>query len=123
MRLNPDCIRDILLCVEEKIDSNNESLSIGDLKKMLPDYDANTLCYHVMQIDRANLVIGVVYILNGPVSIRDLSPKGHEFLANIRSNSNWNRVKGISEKVGSASLDAIIQISSNVITNLITQQF
>ena len=122
MRLNPDCIRDILLYLEDKIDAENDCVSFNELVDNLGKYNRNMLYYHVNQISKHDFVDDVMYASNEPLFISDLTPKGHEFLANIRSNTKWNKVKGISEKIGSTSLDAIIQISSNVITDLITQQ-
>ena len=51
-----------------------------------------------------------------------LSPYGHQFISDIRSDNVWNHVKSLSQKVGSNSLSALIQISSGVITQLIKSQ-
>ena len=39
MRLNPDCIRDILLQIEDKIDSRKTIISFDELLESLPNYD------------------------------------------------------------------------------------
>jgi hypothetical protein len=52
----------------------------------------------------------------------DLTPNGHEFLANIREDSNWNEVKKISSKIGFASLKMIAAISEGVATAAINKQ-
>lgn len=123
MRLNPDCIRDILLQVEDKIDSRKTTISFDELLESLPNYDENTLHYHVNQISKADLVDKVLYADCRPYVISDLSPEGHEFLANIRSNTNWNKTKEIAKNVGASSLSSLREIAVSVISELIKSQF
>lgn len=126
MKLNPDCIRDILLSVED----NSDFLHATEYKYASPKfprlslYSQEEVAYHVMQCKNANLIYDVHFYDGGKtIDIRDLTPNGHAFLANIRENKIWTGVKAISAKVGSASLDAITQIASNVVTELIRAQF
>ena len=112
MQLNPDCIRDILLDIEEAT-TVNDSWRFDSLapSKRLSMYDAGLICdFHIFGNCNA-------------LTALDLTPKGHDFLANIRENKIWSGVKTVAETVGSKSLDALIQISSNVITELIKAQF
>ena len=44
--------------------------------------------------------------------------KGHQFLANIRQDTNWNKVKTVAETVGSKSLDVLSNIASDVIATV-----
>ena len=77
-----------------------------------------------MQCEKSDLIYGVsFYDCGSSADIRDLTPKGHEFLANIREPKIWNGIKMVSAKIGSASLDALTQIASNVVTELIKTQF
>ena len=125
MKLNPDCIRDILLDIESVSSISNACVYDSDSPPdKLCKYSKEEIGYHARQCSKSNLVDG--FRLFGDcetITVSDLTPKGHEFLANIRENKIWNGVKTISEKVGSASLDAITQIASNVITELIKAQF
>lgn len=123
MRLNPDCIRDILLQIEDKIDSRKTTISFDELLEYLPNYDENTLHYHVNQISKSDLVDKVFYADCRPYVISDLSLEGHEFLANIRSNTNWNKTKEIAKNVGASSLSSLREIAVSVISELIKSQF
>lgn len=142
MKLNLDCVRQILLCVEENtglrqycffIDSGLEEgvTMIGDTPIPPPDYQVNLLkkfandelIYHINFCAEADLLSVDGSLGLYQTVIADLTPKGHDFLENIRDNKIWSGIKGVAEKVGSKSLDAIIQISSNVITQLIKTQF
>lgn len=75
------------------------------------------------QSERSGLIEGVKFY-DGSKSfwVADLSPSGHEFLANIQSDTLWNNVKNISSKVGSKSLNTMIQIASAVVTEIIKSQ-
>ncbi len=142
MRLNLDCVRQILLIVEENtglrkycffIDSSLSECQTasGDSLIPLPDYQTNLLkkvdndelIYHINYCVEAGLLsMDTSYGLYQLV-IKGLTPKGHDFLENIRDNKIWSGVKNIAANVGSTSLDAITQIASNVIIQLIKSQF
>ena len=55
-------------------------------------------------------------------TISNLTPSGHEFLENIISNTDWSKSRTISKKLGLKSLDAIMQISTSVINEIIKQE-
>ena len=126
MKLNSDCIRDILLSVEEDcdydrvMDYDRDSDSNFRLKK----YTHEEIIYHIRQCEYSNLIVNATYYDGGKhIIIDDLSPDGHQFLANIREDTVWNGVKSIAKKVGSTSLTALSQIASNVVSEIIKSQF
>ena len=142
MKLNLDCVRQILLCVEENtglrkicffIDSGLEEgeIIIGNAPVPPPDYQVDLLnqfsndelIYHINYCVESDLLSTGSSLNLYQILITDLTPKGHDFLENIRDNKVWSGVKSVAAKVGSKSLDAVIQISSNVITQLIRAQF
>lgn len=125
MKLNPDCIRDILFTIESESDYNN-GVTFEPVKseyELLSQYSANELFYHLRQCDESSFFYGSSWYLNGGCYIRDLSPYGHQFLANIHSDTNWNKTKDIAEKVGSNSLDSLKQIAISIVSELIKKQF
>jgi hypothetical protein len=92
--------------------------------KRIAKYSHDEIIYHISQCERAGLIENVKYYDNGDfVIIDDLTPKGHEFIENIRQDTVWNGVKSIAKKIGSTSLSAVVQISSNVISEIIKAQF
>lgn len=117
MRLNPDCVRDILIAIEETANFQ-EAINNKQLEKsaILQPYSSSEILYHLRQLSWAELIQEFDFYGDTGYSILDLSPKGHEFLNNIRSNDNWDKVKGLSKKVGSHSLSALQQIATGVIT-------
>ena len=121
MKLNPDCIRDILFVVENNATYSNDVSEETIFKKLDSKYPREEILYHVRQCEHSGLFLKVVHYFGG-FSIQDLSPYGHQFINDIRQDNNWNRTKDIAKNVGSFSLDVLKDISSQVITNLISTQ-
>ncbi|MBA4699191.1 MAG: DUF2513 domain-containing protein [Ruminococcus sp.] len=125
MKLNPDCIRDILFEIEDITtfdtcfdyfhDSPPES-------GLLSKYEPDEIVYHIRQCNLYGLLYKTDWDMQGNVSVQDLSPSGHDFIANVRSDSIWNDVKTVSTKVGSKSVNALTQIATGVVTALIKSQ-
>lgn len=122
MKLDPDCTRDILLTVEDNV-SFSESWRPSSADQRLTKYTPEKILYHVRQCEMSGLLCGVDWYMRGNFSVQDLSPTGHSFLANIREDTNWNKVKQVANEVGSTALDALINIASNIVTNLISGKF
>ncbi|MBV1817304.1 DUF2513 domain-containing protein [Bacteroidales bacterium MSK.15.36] len=121
MKLNPDCIRDILLTVEENTSYGKFMSYDTDTEyERLKTYSDKEVMYHIKQCELSNLITKVSYYMDGGCLIHDLSPKGHEFIANIRTDTNWNKTKDVANKVGSYSLDTLTKIASEVIASVIT---
>lgn len=132
MRLNIDCIRDVLLCIEENTGLRKRCFFIDsgltDTAKwagsvvpppdyqmdLLQRYGNDTLIYHVhycLDTDLASKSPG-----RDPyqIWIDDLSPSGHEFLAKIRDTTQWGAVKKGLSSVRNYSLSAISAVAEGV---------
>lgn len=125
MKLNPDCVRDILLTIESLPDLKHYlRFDAETIPQYFPNYTMDEIMYHLRQCELSGFLLNPSHTANYEMyTVSDLTPHGHEFLANIRENKIWNGVKTIAEKVGSISLDALTQIAANVITELIRSQF
>lgn len=121
MKLNPDCIRDILFVVENNATYSNDVSEETIFKELDSKYPREEILYHVRQCEHSGLFLKVVHYFGG-FSIQDLSPYGHQFINDIRQDNNWNRTKDIAKNVGSFSLDVLKDISSQVIATLISNQ-
>lgn len=95
MKMDIDCIRDILLQAEDKRftifndisdeDNNETKIILPFIKK----YNNEKLLYHIYLADELGL-LKTTKFLSG-VSIDDLSAQGHLFLADIREDNVWNK--------------------------------
>lgn len=125
MQLNPNCIRDILLTVEELVDYRHYIEYRKNEKNPFPkllQYSHDEIVYHINQCKLSEFILYThFYDIDKTIVIGDLSPKGHEFLANIRSNNNWDKILNIAHEVGSTSLDVLLKISTGVLTQMINK--
>ncbi|MDE5777466.1 MAG: DUF2513 domain-containing protein [Lachnospiraceae bacterium] len=124
MKLNIDCVRDVLLQCEEI--PLNGKLSFKELVALLSGYSEDDLTYTCIKLHEAGY-LSIVYIdYKGKEkhvsSISDISFQGHEFLNNIKDSSVWNNIKNVGSKVGATSISAFTQIATGVITALIKSQ-
>lgn len=133
LKLNIECLRDTLLVIEEehKITYENgvHRLSISDIVKieeLNEKYSKDDIQYSVKQMADAKLIsfdaISTDWKTIHQNTIGDITPEGHEFLENMRTEENWSKVKEISHKVGSKSLSVLTSIAGKVIAEMIGNQ-
>ena len=123
MKLNFDCVRDVLLELENL--PLNETISADELIEPLAQYDEDTILYTCMKLIEADYLDANYskYIDGGySIIIKDITFIGHQFLADIHSDTVWNKVKNVAGIVGSTSIKALTQIATSVVTEIIRQQ-
>ena len=120
MRLNNDCIRDILLYVEDNTDLEKSVIDIDKLSEALSNkYNENALYYHIKMISQADLVDNVFFAEDRPYTISSLSWEGHQYLDNIRDEKVWNILKDKTKDLSSVSLKILIPVASKIIENML----
>ena len=145
MRLNLDCIRAILLCVEEYSAPNKNPIQfvntelaekisemLGDNPKLSPyqqklmeEYSNNEIIYSLNYCIEAGLLHSLTPPSHGihVYHISDLTVKGHDFLGSIRYQTVFEKIKNIVKELGAQSVPAVMQISSLVTSELIKSHF
>lgn len=131
MKLNHDCVRDVLLFVEEEQRPGiflhlNDFISIQDkdtsTKKRLSMYDAETIKYTLMKLHEAGYLKDNLSIISGRLveySTGALTWEGHKFLDTIRDPKIWKTTKEVASHLESVSITLISNIASNVLENYI----
>ena len=123
LKLNVDCVRDLMLVIEREA-GLGEYLTYSNLCNSL-DYPGDVIAYTALKLEEAGFIrcsTKNVRTFPEALIIQELTYYGHQFLEDIRSDSNWDKVKSVSASVGSASLRALSEIAANVIANLIKAQ-
>lgn len=140
MKLNYDCVRDVLLELEETLtieevfydlgegEESELTFSFIDINRLaklerLKKYSKKDICYSVNKLNEAG------YINAEPIPgddlsdylISDITYVGHEFLQSIKSDSVWNHVKDVSKKAGAMSFPVISSIASNILSQIISK--
>lgn len=121
MQLKPDCVRAILLWLEsnQKIDllGNVETITTLDLAQHIDSFSAEEVLYAAKQMINNEFLEARLIQVNGAqvYQVIDITPKAHEFLENIRLDTNWNKTKEKAKSVGSFALTMLEKISASVI--------
>lgn len=122
MKLNPDCARDILFSIEQ-LSTHDSLLTSNQLAKteFLSKYSNDEILYHLNQLYLSGYIIAPTRhkLIDETFLVNDLSPAGHEFISNIRNDTNWNKVKKISKQVGTETLSSLKSIAEGVIASAI----
>lgn len=132
MVLNVDCVRDVLLCVEnsQEVFVNDDgnvakgTLWIDSVYDALPQYSKADIFYALYNLDQAGYVSIKVHWLAGCVNscaINHMTYAGHEFLEKIRPETVWEKTTGIAGKVGSFSLKTLASIAEGVMTTYLSK--
>lgn len=140
MRLNMDCIRDILLWVEsittptkyaKYLNTNWVELytvlykisprPIQNQKVLTDKYENDVIIYHLRYCFESGLLKPSTRNDYPYVGIKDLTPLGHEFLSNIRNEENFNKVKQSAKELGIESVKSFIDIAKSVAAEMITK--
>ena len=113
MKLNPNCIRDILLKAEEIPSVHHHwDFNSKSIPSLFPQYTVDEVLYHLRQCDLNELFIHTSHGINYDYyCVGDLSPKGHEFLSNIRDNSLWKKML---QKGADASLPILMELAKQI---------
>ena len=137
MKLNIDCVRDIMLWAEsittptqlasyvntDAVDSDDGFLYINDddrpmpnaeQKELLEKYSNETLVYHLHYCIEAKLLTEFDSPDGNIIVIKDLTPLGHDFIGNIREAQNYSPAKAIAKKAGVETVNAFIDIGKEV---------
>lgn len=131
MKLNPDCLRDVLLCLEENLKMTDgykiQSISINQLcnDNNLSNYSKEDIVYSAQQLISVRFIDG--HIMYGGAkshittsSLKDITWNGHQFLNDIRSKSVWEATKEGASKLGTMSVSALTMIASEITKKLVT---
>ena len=122
MKLNQDCIRDLLLYLEENL-KLNDYLSISNIS--LKNYSSEELLYTADKLYEAGYLKCSRKVYDNTVLmifVSSITYTGHQFLDNIRDDKVFAKTKSILSGFKSVSIEIISETASKVITNLINQQ-
>ena len=117
MRLNPDCVRDVLLAIEAA--ELGEYISPGTLHRSLTQYSESEIDYTCLLLDDGGFLISMKIQLPqqeipNVKSIVRLTYQGHEFIAKIRDAERWHGVKRALPAIRNYSLHAINAVAEGM---------
>lgn len=126
MKLNYDCLREVLLCIEKNLqwddDLNYNFINLDSFVKEMKDFSKPEIAYTLKMGIEADLIDGAIQdcdtcILD--IHCYGLTYEGHQFLDTVRENKIWAKTKKILSSVNGASLSVIASVATNCLTDLI----
>lgn len=101
MKLNYDCVRDVLLTIEEITGLDDElsfeTIGFYDIVSHLSQYDDKEIYYTILKLSEADY-IKTEWLDDKQKNFNfyfvfDITFKGHEYLNSIRNQTVWNAIK------------------------------
>lgn len=131
MKLNPDCVRDLMLFLEDKTYVAQGGEEGGKFHAVCPSaakdihplnkYSMEEILYHTIQLSESGYIVtDFEFNPHGEYSdfalsrVFYLTPKGHEFSASMDEQKHWEKAKKILASIGNVSLAVIEAVSSGV---------
>lgn len=110
MKLNHECVRDMLLAIEENDDLDSFLLNKLYNTDHLEKYDEKTIIHTIRQLISNGLVDGKS-VLDGDMCycIHDITPIGYQVLSEIRDSKKWTKLLKTVLVNGVAHLPTIIK--------------
>lgn len=105
MKLNYDCIRDLLLCLEENLELSENVIrneieckyvTLNTVCSLMPDYSKSDIVYTALKLNEAEFITAEIDDNNSSVhAIRfeSITYNGHQYLDSIRNSKIWEEVK------------------------------
>ena len=126
MKLNPDCIRAVMLELEKSWDMDTDDrgnlfmgeITLDQLCSSLPKFDKKDIFYSLYNLEQAGYLDLSILWADGGIayycSVNHMTYAGHEFLESIRDSKHWAAVKNGMSAVRNYSLAAISSIAEGV---------
>lgn len=126
MKLNQDCVRAVLLELEEKL-TFNADLYFFQIKQLecVQKYNEDSVIYSILKLIEADYLSGApLYAGDGlaDLTVSSLTWDGHLFLDTIRDNKVWTETKSVVSKFSSVSVSLMSTIASSILNELIKKQ-
>ena len=123
MKLDHECVRDVLIHIEENLPYGYYM----DFSKVeLKNYSQEELLYTADKLLEASFISGTkrksITESLPDIRITSLTWEGHQFLDNIRDDGVWKDTKKVLSKFSSVSLSLVGSVASQVISSIIHSQ-
>ena len=137
MKLNPDCIRDVLLYLEENLIIENRTfipINLKSLQEVILNYSEEDIFYSIYNLKQAKFIEGKFSDVKDNkmaiCEIENITYLGHQFLETVRPEPIWNKTKSVVSKVGVHALgfiegvahDIAIESAKQAVTIAMTQK-
>ena len=126
MKLNPQCIRDLLEVFEETAQDANGNYFFASMETLqeypsLSDYTSEELAYHIQQLCLSGFIYNGKLYCDGGFSFTDIMPEAHALLANLRIPKVFKMLQSFIGVAGSASIDQMASITTTAMASALPE--
>lgn len=118
MRLNPECVRAILLICEQNLNNHNTVRFGLDFDTYNKFFNGDELQYTARKLIEGKLLKGRS-ISNIQTEISEITWEGHKLLDNVRDDSVWKTVISKVQKIESVSISILSHIAQQTVLDII----
>lgn len=119
MKLDQECVRDILLYMENELPMNAQvKISSVYDEHFKNGYSLDQVLYTASKLHEANLIQGVPFQFDiGLVDfvMQSISYEGHQLLDTIRDPKVWEETKNVTKKLSSVSLPVLMDVAKTIV--------
>lgn len=127
MKLDINCIRDVLLYIEstkhivtnELGEIENLGIWLSDISEALPQYTQEAIYYSLARLNDGGYISLSEHWANDSLNmccVNYITYSGHEFLETIRPETVWKKSSEIAAKIGSFSLHFLSTIAGDILS-------
>ncbi len=136
MRLDYDCLLDLMLCVEETctvrksckfvdieklenlikaaIVKNDDALILEYQTKLLAKYSNDVILYHIRYCIEDNIFKAYWDHEQCSFWIEDLTPDGHRLVGLLRNQTIKGKIKSLFDEIGSTTVRSLVELSHSL---------
>ncbi|AUS03597.1 DUF2513 domain-containing protein [Paenibacillus larvae] len=123
MKLKHDCVRELLLTIEEEIPLNG-ALDEEDLLRFdrMKEYSLDDVIYTTKMLQEAGYIDAKVETAKDGICfimVKSLTYSGHFFLDNIRDDGIWKEAKTRVSTMKSVSVDILSEVASSCVKSML----
>lgn len=122
MKLNHECIRDLLLYLEDNLLFKSH-LCANDLE--IAPYESIDIIYAAAKLSESKYIeASQILYSHGTIPtihVHSLTWDGHKLLDNIRDENVWNNTKSVVAQLSSVSIGIIDNVSNKIISKMIDE--
>lgn len=122
MKLNYDCVRSVLLSLEQAIQIDDDMrivpVNVASLFEMVSAYENQDILYSVEKLSEAGYITASFQYAGGCFTdgfVSAIIYSGHEFLESVRNCKRWGKVKSVLVKLGAISLPIICETAKELV--------
>lgn len=124
MKLDINCVRDILLELEEFPMGHQP---FDAFKQSIQKHGSDNVLYTLYKLDEAEYINSEIYLDESGfphcIAVYNMTFKGHEFLNSVRSPGIWDQLSGAASEGGTACLKVIGDIAIEIAKEALKAKF